>query len=673
MTSARAKPGSDKAWNYVRESDTLTPFLHWIPRVGPNLNLYECCVRDGWPAKLTSNMPDGSYATKYLFEPHPTLPHAWKYVARLDDTVALVNGEKFSPVALESRIRSDPWVTEAVVFGAGRPYIGALLVASKLTAGKTNDQVLDHIWPVVEAGNRQSEAYGRLSRNMIVVLPPDTVYPATDKGSIIDKNDAEIQIDADFFGMGMDSLQAIRLRQEIVRHVDVGGHKLGSNVVFDHPSIGKLGAFLHRCQSGSSTNSNDINKKESTTVENEMRALIEKFSTFDDLPVLSQHNSASDDSRSTSLSSVVVTGTTGSLGAHVAAQLAQDSRISTIYCLVRAADEAHAKQRVKTSLADRCVLQSLTVDQRSKLRCLPFDQADQQLGLASEVYNELTSNKSHVRLRAVIHCAWSVNFNLHLSSFEQDCLAGVHNLLCLCKLAGGAVFSICSSVSTVARCPLAHVPETLPDLAWAQSMGYAQSKCVAEHVSARAADPKMLGVPTRFGIWNTTEAIPLMLQSALTVGALLTLNEQPSWLPVDTVATTVIDVSMVTTTTDTPSCIVTNIANPRCFDWTADLLPALHKAGLVFDEVTPKEWVRRLRASKPDPVANPPVKLVDFFASKYDRDDEGTEVTAVTSSKKYATEVACRRSPALVAAPVLDQAVVDKFIETFQQKWATTA
>jgi thioester reductase-like protein len=137
-------------------------------------------------------------------------------------------------------------------------------------------------------------------------------------------------------------------------------------------------------------------------------------------------------------SSVVVTGTTGSLDAHVASQLAQDPNIDAVYCLVHAADKAYAKRRVISSLADRRVLHYLTFNQRRKLRCLPFYQSDKRLGLAGGVYKEIVVTNN---LRAVIHCAWSVNFNLHLSSFEQDCLAGVHNLLVLCKAADDAVFS----------------------------------------------------------------------------------------------------------------------------------------------------------------------------------------------------------------------------------------
>lgn len=85
-------------------------------------------------------------------------------------------------------------------------------------------------------------------------------------------------------------------------------------------------------------------------------------------------------------------------------------------------------------------------------------------------------------------------------------------------------------------------------------------------------------------------------------------------------------------------------------------------AGLKFDEVEPKEWIRRLRASSPDPAANPPIKLVDFFASMYDKDEFGP-------SKSYETRKACELSSTLANATVLDLALVTKLV----QRFSTTA
>ncbi|KAI9166563.1 Adenylate-forming reductase [Paramyrothecium foliicola] len=683
MTSFR--PQGDKAWNYVREHDKLIPFLKWIPR-GPNL--YECCVLDGWPSKVQSNQPDGSYTTKDLFEPHPTIPQAWKYIARLDDTIVLVNGEKFNPVAAEGSIRSNKNITEAVIFGAGRPFLGILVVPAPSLAEKSKEEILEVIWPVVDAVNSSVDHFARISKGMICLLPTNCAYPRTDKGSIIRQAfyktfqneintiyDAEetssgsvrkfeepelkaflrdllsrgvsaqkeVTDDTDFFHLGMDSLQAIQIRSEVLKAVDTNGKKLGQNIVFDHPSINKLAKHLIELRLGHET--------EVMAIEEEMASLIDKYSAFDKKQG----------------SSVVVTGATGSLGAHVAAKLCADPAISTIYCLVRASNNVQALSRVKESLIQRRVYHNLPLSGRRKIVALPSDLADPKLGLGADDYDKITRD-----LRTVIHCAWSVNFNMQLSSFEKGNIAGVTHLIALCRNSSfQASMNFCSSVSTVVRATTVPIPECAPPLEWAQGMGYAQSKSVAEHVCARAAEngvvSRVLRVgqivgDTKHGVWNAQEAVPMMMQTAVTLGALPKLRETPSWLPVDTVAEAVIDMSL-----SEAGSLFANVTNPRTFSWTDDLLPALRSAGLSFEEVEPKEWIRRLRASNPDPVQNPPIKLVDFFASKYDREE-------FAPSKGFATSKACSLSAALANAPVLDQTLVDNFVRYFTaNSWKASA
>ncbi|EGX90922.1 NRPS-like enzyme [Cordyceps militaris CM01] len=682
MTSFR--PPGDKDWNYVRESEKLSPFLRWVPQGN---NLFECIVRDGWPAKVQSNRPDGSYATRDLFEPHPTITKAWKYIARLDDTLVLVNGEKLNPVAMEGQIRSDRNVAEAVVFGAGRPNLGVLVVPAPRLAGKSNEEILEAVWPTIDQANKSVDSFGRISKNMVRLLPTDCSYPRTDKGSIIrqafckafkaeidetyDAQDVgtgelktlelaqmrqflhgllssttsdqtKFEDDTDFFLLGLDSLQAIQLRSEILRTVELGG-KLGQNVVFENPSIDKLAKFLDSLRRGEDA--------ASTAVETEMQALIDKYGDIGATPA----------------SSVVVTGATGSLGAHVVTTLASNPEITTIFCLVRAPTKSQALIRVKESLIQRCLYHSLSLTSRHKIVALPCDLSDPKLGLSAQDYQAVAQD-----LRCIIHCAWSVNFNMHLSSFEKGDIAGVNHLLALVKASPTrASMNFCSSVSSCSRATQSPVPESLPDLAWAQGMGYAQSKSVAEHVCARAA---AAGIParvlrvgqivgdTKHGVWNAQEAVPMMMQTAVTVGALPRLAETPSWLPVDTVAEAVVDMSL-----SDKKCDFANITHHKTFSWTDDLLPALRLAGLQFDEVGPKEWVSRLRASNPDPKANPPIKLVDFFASKYDTGESAP-------SKTFATDVARSLAPALANAPVLEPGFVKLFVRYFLDNcWGSEA
>ncbi|KAH3918702.1 hypothetical protein HBH56_023130 [Parastagonospora nodorum] len=146
-------------------------------------------------------------------------------------------------------------------------------------------------------------------------------------------------------------------------------------------------------------------------------------------------------------SSAVLTGATGSLGAHVLAQLIARPDIQTVHYL------------------QRKIYNSLSPAARQKTHALPSDLPDPQLGLDSKTYQSVTKN-----LRSVIHCPWSVNFNLSLSSFKKDCIAGVRHLIDLCLAVPGskpASFDFCSSVSTVSKFPQLHTPETMVELDWA--------------------------------------------------------------------------------------------------------------------------------------------------------------------------------------------------------------
>ncbi|KAH7395612.1 male sterility protein [Cadophora sp. MPI-SDFR-AT-0126] len=693
MTSAR-EPG-DKAWDYVRLPAAFKNFVKFEPK---GADVYELVALDGLPSKVASNREDGSYATKDLFTPHPTIPDAWKYLARADDTIVLMNGEKVTPFAFEQSLRDNKHISEAVVFGSGKARIGMIIIPSPMTHGKSDAEIEALLIPVLSKSNELMPAYAQLSLDMVRILPHDTEYPRTDKGTVIRPafyrtfateiekiySDAEVssgelclteaelrdylrnemrkllppttigllEDTTDFFSIGVDSLQAIQLRSVLGKNIDTGKKKkLASNIIFDFPSINLLASELYRLRTGGAIN------VYSTT--SQMDELIQKYSKFN------QHNPV-ENTRTGQC--IVLTGATGSLGAHLAFRLALNTDVKRIYCLARAQTPSQAHLRIVTSLRERGLYHLLPLDARTKLTAIPANLGQEDLGLKSDLYKRLCSE-----VTGVIHCAWSVNFNLALSSFEADCIVGSHNLLALCLKAEQsepATFNFCSSVSAVAATKGGFVPEALPEsLEFAQNMGYAQSKLVTEHICMSAA--KDYGIKARVlrvgqviadtthGIWNATEAIPLMIQAGLTIGAIPRLDESPLWLPVDVVASTVAEISL-----STAGAGVKNVVNHQSFHWTKDLLPALHQAGLGFLEPNQQEWIKVLRASNPDPIANPPIKLLEFFASKYDNDKPRPGLVYDTSYARFL-------SPSLAAAPKLDQQLVNKFVNRFRAtSWA---
>lgn len=170
-----------------------------------------------------------------------------------------------------------------------------------------------------------------------------------------------------------------------------------------------------------------------------------------------------------------------------------------------------------------------------KIICFPSDLSREDLGL-----DKSTADILRKSLTTVIHCAWAVNFNLGVQSFEKQHIKGTYNLLNMClsvTTPPPAKLFFCSSISAAAGTPLpATIQETyISDLTHAQNMGYARSKLVTETIVKTAAEQtgmiaRVLRVgqivgDTQNGMWNSTEAISLMIRSATTIGALPALEE----------------------------------------------------------------------------------------------------------------------------------------------------
>lgn len=81
-----------------------------------------------------------------------------------------------------------------------------------------------------------------------------------------------LEDNSDFFALGMDSLQATRLRKVLLKHLPIQASAIGLNIAFDFPTINSLTAELLLLQQGLSS--------ESISPEKEMQALVEKYETF---------------------------------------------------------------------------------------------------------------------------------------------------------------------------------------------------------------------------------------------------------------------------------------------------------------------------------------------------------------------------------------------------------
>ncbi|ESK87402.1 l-aminoadipate-semialdehyde dehydrogenase [Moniliophthora roreri MCA 2997] len=644
---------TDKGWKWVRPFTSSKPYLRFEPQGN---DTFEVVVLDGYPPKIQSNRPDNSFATKDLFLRNPECENQYRYIGRLDDTLVHILGEKTNPVPMELCIRGNsPYVAEAVVFGAGKPQTGVLILPSELGKDLSKAQLMEKVWPVIELANSEAPSHSRILPEMVDFLPYGTHVPVATKMSILrpacyakfknviediysrfeaGSNDQQklrlttqeemekyllgtiaravgpvkatkLTRDVDLFAFGVDSLQATRVRNSCWKELDLGKDvSLGQNVVYEHPSIERLAQYIFSLQSGQPQSSTASHQEK-------MLALLEKYAARLQSRKATPHALP----RPVEERVVLLTGATGSLGAHILHQLVS-SPIRKVICLSRATSHAESRHRVKYSLKQRM----LPIPEDNKWDSYAADPNVNNLGLTKDEYEAIKAEVTDV-----VHNAWPVNFVLAVDSFDVH-IGGAVNLMNLClqsPYAKSTVFYYSSSVSCRQG---SHDPTCVEDYpsdpSTAASTGYAQSKWVVEKLCERAAKEKNLRVgvlrigqmvgDTVNGVWNETEAWPLLLKSASTVAALPVLDEHPQWLPVDYAGRGIAEIILQ----DSPHQVY-HIVNPDTSSSWNDILDGLEQAGLKFERVNRKEWVQRLAASDQDGERNPTIKLLDFFRDRW--------------------------------------------------------
>jgi len=189
-------------------------------------------------------------------------------------------------------------------------------------------------------------------------------------------------------------------------------------------------------------------------------------------------------------------------------------------------------------------------------------------------------------------------------------------------------FIFCSSTaSALGPKATSPVPETIStDPLTASHLGYSRSKWVAEAICSRAHETTRLRNriavlrigqlcgDTQSGVWNVTEAWPLMLSSVQVTNTLPTLDEPLSWLPVDLAAQAVLQIaSRKPLQENEPNIPVYHVLNNDHTVRWSDLLRWMRHVAAPFETVPAKQWIQQLESLKGDEMKHPARKLLALW------------------------------------------------------------
>lgn len=552
------------------------------------------------------------------------------------------------------------------------------------TRSSERGAVIEKIWPSIEQANRDCPAHARIARTHILFATPEKPMLRAAKGTIqrpgtlnlyerelealyadadrlaaqgerdgpgrVDNQQQvsdfiqetlasitgwsaeQITTSSNFFHLGLDSLQTITATRSLRRGLDLPS--FAPNLIYLHPSLADLTQATLQLMRNDQTSCETIREAQLK----ERSDLLEEFMTRieNQGEVLNEGRNGTHTNCSKS-HTVLLTGSTGTLGTYILDALLKNQSVSYVHCLNRREDSL-AIQRKKSGSFNL----NNTFDS-SRVTFWHANLSRKDLGLSPKSFHYLQNTAT-----VIIHNAWNVNFNLSLSSFKPD-LSGVINLINFTSSASKSppLFFLSSISSVMGHQTESLIPETVVPTERPAPNGYANSKYIAEQLLDHAARTQSLrtsfarvgqiaGAARTPGLWNKSEWFPSLVMSSLQVGAIPdsvgpTLD-RVDWVPIDLLAEVLVALALGKPSVS-GSVEVFHPLNLNPISWEK-MVPIVtdeltRGTGKSVETVQLSEWVQRVRQDietargtrkgvedntlQVSLERNPAAKLLDFF------------------------------------------------------------
>ena len=422
-------------WQYMHFSPDMTGWT--FREVAPGLFelvLVKDPSSDPYHSTWYTFPKQDEYSVSDLYSKHPSKPNLWLYAGRSDDVIVFSTGEKTNPNAMQDTISSYPEVKGVLIVGQSR-FQTAALIECRHEPPQTDDEIksfVERLEPFITAANEKAPAYAKLQPDYVLFAAKDKPFLRADKGTIkrlatmklyeseieklyeeggtglilssahLDTKDEEslnqslkkiiydvagfqdISTSDDLFGLGMDSLQVMSLvkyfkssftSQDNGKIADL----ITTKLIYSNPTISRLSSALIALTHQGEQSLEDLEQARIKGMED----ILQKYSK--NLPKSSSgagHHSVGD-------LTVVLTGSTGSLGSYLLDSLLGSRQVKKVICLNRGSDGEKKQETVNTS-------RGLTTGWGSRAQFFQIDLSKEKLGLANADYSTLSQEASFI-------------------------------------------------------------------------------------------------------------------------------------------------------------------------------------------------------------------------------------------------------------------------------------